>query len=177
MINRPKPPPHILKRLKEEEVKKKQKREKRNHNRTFYNQDQKNLTGNNFAQGINTDFDKESMTTEYPLKTPLKKIAEETEDEPYNNIKKFKALKEIKTSMKRGKSVNAAAMKSNGFAKSTMNNSTSYQSNFGDAAISTSTTKNFMQSPLTTIENKRNYQRSESLIARSACYSTIPCPH
>ena len=78
---------------------------------------------------------------------------------------------------KRGKSVNHNAMHSNGFARSVINNSTSYQSNFNDIAFSTSTSKNFAQSPLTTIENRKSTKRADSLIARSATYSNVPCPH
>ena len=67
-------------------------------------------------------------------------------------------------------------IKPNGFLKSQINNSTSYQSNFNDAEFSTSS-KNFMNSPLAAIENRKATKRADSLIARSATYSNIPCPH
>jgi hypothetical protein len=123
---------------------------------------------------LQSDFDKESMATEYPFKSPLKKIAEENEDHPYKSSKR---KQKTELSSKRGKSLNYNAIRSNGFTRSGINNSTSYQSNFNDAAFSTSTSKHFLQSPLTTIENKKVYQRSDSLIARSSVYSSIPCPH
>lgn len=78
---------------------------------------------------------------------------------------------------KRGKSVINKAMNSNGFSRSGINNSTSYQSNFNDAAFSTSSSKNFVSSPHATLENKKATRRADSLIARSATYSNVPCPH
>ena len=72
---------------------------------------------------------------------------------------------------KRGKSLSHNSMKSNGFSRSAINNSTSYQSNFNDAAQSTSTSKHFNQSPMTGAEHKKPNQRSESLVARSMTYS------
>ena len=78
------------------------------------------------------------------------------------------------SSAKRGKSLNHNALKSNGFSRSAINNSTSYQSNFNDAAISTSTSKNFIQSPMANMDNKKSFQRAESLIARSTTYSIYP---
>lgn len=176
MINRPKPPPHILKRLKEEESKKKQRREHKMSNKA-HNRDTKNLTANHFGKDLQAETSKESFNTQYPFKPPLKKIIEENEDAPYQTRSKRNLVKDMEASAKRGRSMNPNALKSNGFAKSAINNSTSYQTNFNDVAISTSTSKNFMQSPLTTIENKKSFQRSESLIARSSNYSTIPCPH
>ena len=176
LINRPKPPPHILKRLKEEENKKKQRRENKMIDKD-HNRDTKNLTANNFRKELQTETSKESFNTQYPFKPPLKKIIEENEDAPYQHRTKRNLAKDMELSAKRGRSMNPNALKSNGFARSAVNNSTSYQTNFNDVAISTSTSKNFMQSPLTTIENKKNFQRSESLVARSTSYSTVPCPH
>lgn len=146
-------------------------------NRTHYNQDPKNLTTNNFGKDLNTENSKEAFNTQYPFKPPLRKIMEENEDEPYKNRMKRKVPTGMEVNTKRGKSMNPNAVKSNGFSRSAINNSTSYQTNFNDAAISTSTSKNFMNSPLTTIDNKKNIKRSESLIARSSGYSTVPCPH
>lgn len=85
-----------------------------------------------------------------------------------------KPPKKDDSSSKRGKSLNHNALKSNGFSRSGINNSTSYQTNFNDAAKSTSTSKNFIQSPMATLENKKSYQRAESLIARSTTYSNFP---
>jgi hypothetical protein len=68
-------------------------------------------------------------------------------------------------------------MKSNGFSRSGMNNSTSYQSNFNDAAQSTSTSKHFNQSLMAGVEHKKPNQRSESLVARSMTYSHCTWPH
>lgn len=69
-------------------------------------------------------------------------------------------------------------MNSNGFSRSGINNSTSYQSNFNDAAFSTSSSKNFLNSPHhSTIESRKAAKRADSLVARSATYSNIPCPH
>lgn len=90
----------------------------------------------------------------------------------------MKTLSKTEVRGKRGKSMNPNAVKSNGFLKSGINNSTSYQSNFNDAAFSTSTSKNFMREmPNETQESKRNIKRSDSLIARSTTYSTVPCPY
>ena len=90
----------------------------------------------------------------------------------------MKTLSKTEVRGKRGKSMNPNAVKSNGFLKSGINNSTSYQSNFNDAAFSTSTSKKFMREmPNETQESKRNIKRSDSLIARSTTYSTVPCPY
>lgn len=74
-------------------------------------------------------------------------------------------------------SLNPNILKSNGFSKSTINNSTAYQSNFNEVAISTSTSKKFIPNQIEHHESYKHYQRSESLIDRSATYSTVPCPH
>ena len=79
MINRPKPPPHIQKRIKEEEAKKKAQREKRSQNKTS-NNDIRSMTGSHFGKDLQTESNKEAFNTQYPLKPFLNKIKEENED-------------------------------------------------------------------------------------------------
>lgn len=177
MINRPKPPPHILKRLKEEEAQKKARREKRLQ-RSGHKIDCKNMTANAFGKGLNHEPSDDAFNTQYPFKPPLHHITEENEEEAAKKrANKKHPYQNMEVNTKRGKSMNPKAMRSNGFSRSGINNSTSYQSNFNDAAFSTSTSKNFMNSPMGNTENRKTYHRSESLVARSSCYSTVPCPH
>lgn len=172
MINRPKPPPHILKRLKQEEKEKKAKRESRKTER----EDPKRMTASAFGVKLQADNESEGIRTQYPFKPPLRKIPEKNEEEePYRLNKKKDASYLSEQKAKRGKSVNAKFLQSNGFSKN--GNNTTYQSNFHETAISTSTSKNFISSPFPDEGEKRKYNRSESLIARSTCYSTVPCPH
>ena len=176
MINRPKPPPHILKRLKAEEAEKKAKREKRNRAGTSSStKDPKNLTTFAFGKDLQTDNNQDAFNTQYPFKG-LTKIPEKVEDETERRAKKKHDYMSNQKS-KRGKSMNPKSIQSNGFAKTTGGNSTAYQSNFNDADNSTTTSKNMFTSPVPKAEYRKNYQRSESLIARSACYSQVPCPH
>lgn len=162
MINRPKPPPHILKRLKEEEKAKKAKRQKRS-----TEEDPKRMTANSFGVKLQAETTSEGIRTQYPFKPPLRKIQEKNEDEePYRMGRKKDEGYLSEQKAKRGKSMNAKFLKSNGFSKNGLNN-TSYQSNFHDTAISTSTSKHFISSPAPNGEEKRKINRSESLIARS----------
>lgn len=161
MINRPKPPPHILKRLQEEESRKKSRQERRKKKA-----DMKRMTANAFGNKLQAENSQDGLKTEYPFKPPLNKIREENEDEPYKNTMR-REHSYVKTKAKRGSSVNSKYLQSNGFSKSIVNNNTSYQSNFHDTAISTSTSKNFITSPMQKTNNFKNYKRSESLIARS----------
>jgi len=172
MINRPKPPPHILKRLQLEEQEKRAKREKKLKSIS----DPKRMTANAFGHKLQTEHTEEGIRTEYPFKPILRKIPEKNEDEPYGRKSKNDKSYLSEERSKRGKSLNSKFIQSNGFTKSAFNNSTSYQTNFNDAAISTTTSKNFITSPHQK-EEKRSYQRSDSIIARSACYSTVPCPY
>jgi hypothetical protein len=175
MINRPKPPPHILKRI---EKVKAEKRAKQNNMRSRRNEDMKRMTANAFGAKLQTTENDEGMKTQYPFKPPLKKIREENEEGPYKNSNRSENNFKTEKKMKRGQSVNSnPVMQSNGFAKSMMGNNTSYQSNFQDTAISTSTSKNFVTSPMQNSERPSKYKRSESLLARSACYSQVSCPH
>lgn len=173
MINRPKPPPHILKRLKQEEAEKKSRQERCKNRR---NEDMKRMTANAFGAKLQTNEDEdEGMKTQYPFKPPLRKIKEENEDGPYKNaVTRENTYMSSESKNKRGQSVNSKYMQSNGFNKSSIANNTSYQSNFQETAISTSTSKNFMASPMHGSEKPRkSYKRSESLIARSANHCNV----
>ena len=126
----------------------------------------KRMTANAFGNKLQAENSQDGLKTEYPFKPPLNKIREENEDEPYKNTMR-REHSYVKTKAKRGSSVNSKYLQSNGFSKSIVNNNTSYQSNFHDTAISTSTSKNFITSPMQKTNNFKNYKRSESLIARS----------
>ena len=79
MINRPKPPPHILKRLKEEEAKKKAKREKRKKPKTL-NRNNGNRTSTDFGKDLQSETQSETFNTQYPFKPKLNQIREVNED-------------------------------------------------------------------------------------------------
>ena len=179
MINRPKPPPHILKKMQNNKTPKMmQKLTKRKVNSSLVQKDPKNLTANAFGKDLQTDNYKEIFNTQYPFQGPLKRIPEQNEDENLKISRRDKNLSKTEVRGKRGKSMNHKALKSNGFSKSGINNNSSYQSNFNDAAISTSTSKHFINNVQNEHqESKQNIHRSDSLIARSTSYSAVPCPY
>ncbi|CAI2384054.1 unnamed protein product [Moneuplotes crassus] len=177
MINRPKPPPHILKRLKEEEGMRKRKLRIRKLRTNNHHKDKKNMTASNFSKELKPEARSTILNTHYPFKPTLKKIKEVNEDNDHQEVSHKKPPLHLDFHPKRGKHF-AKAMNSNGFSRSGINNSTSYQTNFNDVALSTSSSRNFVQSPhRSSLESRNTAKRANSLIARSATYSSIPCPH
>lgn len=174
MINRPKPPPHILKRLKQEEQDKKSRQDRK----LAKDVDMKRMTANSFGTKLQAPASQEGVKTQYPFKPPLKQIQEENEEGgPYKNLMRRESSYLSEKKQKRGSSVNPKYLQSNGFTQSAVGNNTSYQNGFNETAISTSTSKNFQTSPMQRSLNYKSYKRSESLIARSSTYSQVPCPH
>lgn len=104
MINRPKPPPHILKKQKERE----EARNNRNNRKApsaLSNQDPKYLTASSFNKEMYTDAKNEVSSTQYSFKGPLKRIPEQNEDENYKHSSRDKNLINSEKREKRGKSI------------------------------------------------------------------------
>ena len=102
MINRPKPPPHILKKQKEKEEAKRD-RIKRKAPSALNNQDPKYLTASSFNKELQSDTKNEISSTQYSFKGPLKRIPEQNEDENYKNSHRESNLIKSEPREKRGK--------------------------------------------------------------------------